>query len=136
LKIKSRSTRSAIQSDYYNFKKMITIGDRESIFSRTFIIPAGEDAKFPVPIGTPEIHVVLRFEELAPEKKAAETSWSLADGVLTIIFRGWKNGLGSSLTKPAKLGMIQDKPFGFNVVHHHLGTINSVSFELYLGGTY
>ena len=116
---------------------MKKIGDRDVVYNGSFIIHSGEEALFDVPIGDPNIKISLVFDSASPDSGNSNTSWSFNDGLLRIVFKGWTNPLGSALIKPNKLGdAIDGRSFGFNVVHQHIGSVNYVNFELYLGGTY
>ncbi len=115
---------------------MVTIGDRESIFSRSFIIPVGEDAKFTVPLGSPEITFILRFLDDKDGGSPPMANWIYEANVFTITFSNWRNSLGAALQKTALLGDIGGKKFGFNVVNYAIAEVNFLTFELYNGGTY
>ena len=116
---------------------MITIGNREVLFNRTFILPIGEEATFDTPIGPPGIRIVIKFESNPPDQGQPGATWVFADQVLRMTFKGWNNSLGTSLRKPAKLGDLADgRPFGFNIVHYLIGEVHFLTFELYAGGTY
>jgi hypothetical protein len=115
---------------------MITVGNREVLFNRSFIIPIGEEAVFDTPIGAPGIKIAIRFDDNSSELSPGAT-WAFADKILRITFKGWKNSLGTALKKPAKLGDLGDgRPFGFNIVHYFIGEVHFVTLELYAGGTF
>jgi hypothetical protein len=129
------------QKELAELKKLVqqsnTVGGREVIFSDSFIIPSGEEASFGVPKA--EIKVVLRFGDNSPippgpNRQQPGTSWTFADGVLTITFKGFRNQLGTALIKPGKLGNLADgRPFGFSMVHFLFGGVNFVTIQLYAG---
>jgi hypothetical protein len=115
---------------------MITVGNREVLFNRSFIIPIGEEAIFDTPFIAPGIKIALHFDDNSSEPSPV-ANWAFTDQILKITFKGWKNSLGTALKKPTKLGDLGDgRPFGFNIVHYFIGEVHFVTIELYAGGKF
>ncbi|HEX4122165.1 MAG TPA: hypothetical protein VH619_16225 [Verrucomicrobiae bacterium] len=114
---------------------MTTVGDREVLFTQSFMIPGGEQAAFDVIKAG--VKVILRFAENPIDPNKPATSSTFADNVLTITLTDFRNQQGTAFKNPRKLGNLGDgRPFGFNVVHHLFGTLNFVTVQFYAGGDY
>lgn len=111
------------------------IGDKELLCHETFMLADGELASLEIklPSGAP-LPLTLRF---SPEEGEAEMSWTFVEGVLNIRFKGWRNPLGTCLSKPTKLGDFRGSAIGFTVAHSLIGESNNlVTFQFFQGGTY
>jgi len=115
---------------------MLKIGDKEVVMTQTMVIPDGETAFFDFSINSEPIQISIVFETNNVPDSERKINWKLEDGILRMTFIGWRNSLGTSLIHPAKIGELNGQPFGFNLMHFLVGTVNLVTFQFYIGGTY
>lgn len=112
----------------------IQVGDRQLIFSETFLLADNEVAHIEVPLGSGSLAVRIRFE---PSTNDATGRWRFENNVLIMDFSGWNNPLGVCLTKPARIGDVEEKPLGFTVAQQKVGQVNNlITLQFYIGGTY
>jgi hypothetical protein len=114
---------------------MTAVGDKRILMTETLLLRDNEVGKVEVPIDDTKLPVKIRF--LSANKAEPTADWRYADGTLEIDCSGWgSNPLGGAMAGPHRIGDKAGVPIGFNFVHHKVGTINQVTLQFYLGGTY
>lgn len=110
-------------------------GDKQIVFNQTFLLRDNETAQihFDVAPGS-AVNSTIKFDPVGSD---GAVRWAAAaDGTLTIECTGWTNTLGTSLTKPAKVGDVGGIPLAFTVSSFKIGESNLVTLQFFVGGTY
>src|SRR5712664_2826246 len=114
---------------------MIHIGDKQLVFSETFLLSDDEVALFEVQVSsTNTVKVSLLF---SPEPSESMARWNLEDDILKLSFQGWRSPLGMCTQQPVRLGDVDGESLGFAVAQRLVGQkINLVTLQIYRGGSY
>lgn len=112
----------------------VQIGERELVFSATFLIADREVARFEVPVGDQRFPVRLQF---IPSENDPVARWRYEEGVLHLRILGWSSSVATSLAVPMQFGEVGGKTFGFTLVHQKVLPSNNLATVQFLtGGTY
>ena len=113
----------------------IQVGDRSQVFSTSFMVVDNTEVKICTSIGTTLVSISLTFYP-PPEGGGQNAEWRFEKGEIKISFRGFNNPLGQCTTNTQKLGVIDGKPFGLQMINYHISGNNLVHFFLLTGGLY
>jgi hypothetical protein len=111
---------------------MVTIDGRELVYSESFMARDDQVVELIVPLAATPLRLSLVFE--AGEGGERTASWTTADGVTQVRFKGWSNAIGTAFREPSRLGEVGGRALWFQVAHHRIGDSNLVHFYLLLGG--
>jgi hypothetical protein len=120
---------------------LIKIGDKELVFSETFIVQENEFAQIqvPMPKDVPLLRVRIRFRRRdRPENKPGMIFWNTDDEGLLIDCVGWESNLASVLTNTKKIGefpQVGKVGLWFSAIKSSEAAF-TVTFQVYVGGTY
>jgi hypothetical protein len=113
---------------------MIRLGDKELVFSTSFMLAGDELASFEIPIDGEQLRLDLKFIPGASSER--EGRWNFSDGVIHFEFVGWRNSIGTAVSEPQKFGEIGDRRLYFQMAHYLVGEVNVVHFQLLLGDSH
>jgi hypothetical protein len=105
-RLTTRGSASYVEIIRRQSKNMVTIGDREVVFTGTFMAKNDERTVIETTIlGTP-FKFSMEFRE---DGESLSASWDASEGTPHFTFMNWKNPLGSCTTEPVKFGQIRDR---------------------------
>jgi acyl-CoA-binding protein len=115
-------------------KKIIRIGHKEVIFSTNLLVKNEQEVFLDIPVQDELLKLSLVFKTSETSDKP-DGQWNFIDGVVKFTFTGWTNPLGSCILEPTKFGDLANKhKLYFQISHHYVGELNSVTLYIYLGG--
>jgi hypothetical protein len=111
------------------------IGDRELIFSETFVIPFGGNARFDINSNATAFAIQL---ELTLGDGDPNAAWKLENDVFVVRLTNLRPnfGEGGGILSPVKIGQIGTKPLGLVIAVQNLNKSHVVTVNLLLGGSY
>jgi hypothetical protein len=112
---------------------MTAVGDKQILITQTLLLRDDEVGKVEVPVEGEKLPVTIKF--LSKKQAEPTADWRYVDGTLNIDCAGWGRA-GGAMVKAHKIGDKGGVPIGFNFVHNKVGSINHVTLQFYLGGTY
>lgn len=112
----------------------IEIDNKEVIFSTNILVKNEQEVLLNIPIQNDHLKLSLIFKTSDPAEKP-DGQWNYIDGVVKFTFTGWTNPLGSCILEPTKFGDLANKQkLYFQISHHYVGELNSVTLYIYMGG--
>jgi predicted cation transporter len=111
---------------------MIKVGDKEIVFSETFIIETGDGAGGMTQVHDIPVGIVLVFKSAMPPL-GPKYSFNIKENIIHFEFTNWVN---AATKHPVHIGKVGDIPIGFMMTHQRVGEVNLVHFQLLSGGKY
>lgn len=110
---------------------MIKIGNKELVFSQTFLIPKSQEVWFTTNISGWNLKVKIDFKE----GKKQEIKVLPVEDYANIILINWNSSLGTALVEPGLLGSHNDgRKLYFMCSNFRIGETNKFDIQLLLGG--
>jgi hypothetical protein len=111
---------------------MIKVGDKEQIFSASFIAQDNEETLVDVPAG--EGKLTLSFMFVPGAGDARDASWRGEGDTVRFTFTGWRNSLGTCVAEPTKFADLGNRKIYFSLAQYLIGDrSNLVHVFVYLG---
>ena len=111
---------------------MIKVGDKEQIFSASFIAQDNEETVIDVPADSSTL--TLSFTFVPGSGETRDASWRGEGNTVKFTMSGWRNPLGTSLTEPTKFADLGNRKVYFGLAQYFIGTnVNLVHLFIYLG---
>ena len=113
-----------------------TVNGKKVIFSESFLLNEADVVEIGPAVPELPFKVTIKFITDDSLNEPVGT-WAFENDSLKMEFKGWKNQLGTALTKATKLGELNGQALGFTLAHHRIGnTMNLLHIQFLLGGVY
>lgn len=111
---------------------MDKIGNRDIVYSGSFIVPAGESVWITADAEGWIVKFNIQFDNSGTERSV--TIEPQSDHV-KVIFKKWDNAIGTATVSPAPLGTHNNgKQLSFMATNYLIGNTNSFQIQILLGG--
>ena len=111
---------------------MTKIGNKEVAYATTVLLLDEEEGEISFAIENWTFNMRFSFHPDAGDQQVTESE--VQKDAIKLIFKGWKNELGSGFTKPIALAKSPSgRPIEWLMYHDRVGTLNRADMQFTLG---